>query len=35
GSNNQTISVRDLASGIYTLNIVSANGVATQKVVVK
>jgi hypothetical protein len=35
GSNNQTISVRDLASGIYTLNIVSDNGVATQKVVVK
>ncbi|MFM7176686.1 MAG: T9SS type A sorting domain-containing protein [Bacteroidota bacterium] len=35
GSNNQSISVRDLASGIYTLNIVSANGVATQKVVVK
>jgi hypothetical protein len=35
GTNNQTINVRDLASGIYSLNIVTANGIATEKVVVK
>jgi hypothetical protein len=35
GANTQIIGLRNLSSGIYTLNIVSANGVATEKVVVK
>jgi hypothetical protein len=35
GSNNLTIGLRNMSSGIYTLNIVSANGVATEKVVIK
>jgi len=35
GFNTKSVDVRGFASGIYTLNIVTANGISTEKVVVK